>query len=129
MRLILEYGQYASSPYLRWDITLTEQMQNLDNCMVKGIRELLCKERHRQLTIFSLECSSLRGHLIFTNNIFSRLPRKRISSNPQCRGIHYVIVVSTYAGGKQPPWKNPWNSLEKTLSVHQRLTLSSGCWT
>ncbi len=40
VRPILEYGQQASSPYLRRDITLIKRIQRLATRMVKGMREL-----------------------------------------------------------------------------------------
>ncbi len=39
VRPILEYGQQASSPYLRRNIALMERIQRLATRMVKGMRE------------------------------------------------------------------------------------------
>ncbi len=64
VRPILEYGQQASSPYLRRDITLMERNQRLATRIVKGMRELPYGDRLRRLNIFSLELRRLRGDLI-----------------------------------------------------------------
>ncbi len=69
VRPIVEYGQQASSPYLRRDIALMERIQHLATRMVKGMRELPCEHRLRRLTIFSLQRRRLRGELILAYNI------------------------------------------------------------
>ncbi len=53
MRPILEYGQQASSPFLRRDIALMDRTQRLATRMVKGMRGLPYKDRLRRLNIFS----------------------------------------------------------------------------
>ncbi len=68
VRPILEYGQQASSPYLRRDIALMERKQRLATCMAKGMRELPYEDRLRRLNIFSLE---RRGDLVLVYNIFN----------------------------------------------------------
>ncbi len=64
VRLILGYGQQASSPYLRRDIALRECIKRLARRMVKGMRQLPYEDRLRRLNIFSLERRRLRGDLI-----------------------------------------------------------------
>ncbi len=70
MRPILEYGQQASSPYLRRGIALMERIQRLATRMVKGVRELPYEGRLRRLNIFSLERRQLPGDLILAYNRF-----------------------------------------------------------
>ncbi len=67
---MLEYGQQASSPYLRWDIALMERIQRLATSMVKGMRELPYEDRLRRINIFSLERRRLCWDLILAYNIF-----------------------------------------------------------
>ncbi len=51
-----------------------ERIQRLATHLVKGIRELQLKDRHRQLNMFSLQRRRLRGDLILAYNLFySRL--------------------------------------------------------
>ncbi len=70
VRPILEYGQQASSPYLRRDIALMERIQRLATRMVKGMRKLPYEDRLCRLNIFSLGRRRLRGDLILASNIF-----------------------------------------------------------
>ncbi len=49
----LEYGQQASSPYLRQYIALIKRIQRLAPSMVKGMRELPHEDSLRRLNIFS----------------------------------------------------------------------------
>ncbi len=70
VRPILEYGQQATSPYLRRNIALMERIQRLATRMVKGMRELPYEERLRRLNIFSLERHRLRKDPIWAYNIF-----------------------------------------------------------
>ncbi len=87
-----------------------ERIQRLVARMVKGMRILAYKERHRRLNLFSLERRRLRGELILAYNIFhGRLDFLRAEfSRPQRNGIYegmtsrYVIVISVYSRGKQP---------------------------
>ncbi len=60
VRLILEYGQQASSPNLLRGITLMERLQCLATRMVKGMRELPYEDRLRRLNTFSFERRRLR---------------------------------------------------------------------
>ncbi len=72
VRLILEYGQQASSPYLQHDIALMERLQRLATRTVKDMRELPYVERLRRLNLFSLERHRLRGDLILAYTVFHR---------------------------------------------------------
>ncbi len=69
MRPILEYGQQASSPYLRRDIALMERHQRLVTRMVTDMKELPYEERLGRLNIISLERHRLRGDLLCSRNI------------------------------------------------------------
>ncbi len=69
VRPILEYGQQASSPYLRRDIALMERIQRLATHMVKGMKELPYEDRLRRLNILSLERRRLHN-LILAYYIF-----------------------------------------------------------
>ncbi len=110
MRPILEYGQQASSPYLRRDIALMERIQRLATRMVKGIRELPYEDRLRRLNIFSLERRPLRGDLILAYNIFHGHPdlsradflRRHRSETFEDTISSCITTVFTYSGGNQP---------------------------
>ncbi len=87
---ILEYGQQASSPYLRRDIDLMERIQRLATRMVKGMRELPYEDRRRRLNIFSLERRRLRGDPILAYNILHGrldLPKAEFFEAPAKRGL------------------------------------------
>ncbi len=90
VRPILEYGQQASSPYLRRDTALMERIQRLATRMVKGMRELPYEDRLRRLNIFSLERRRLRGDLILAFNLFHGrldLPRAECFEAPTGRDL------------------------------------------
>ncbi len=59
----MEYGQQASSPYLRRDTVLITRMVN-------GMRELPHENWLRQLNVFFLERRRFREDLILGHNIF-----------------------------------------------------------
>ncbi len=107
MRLILEYGQQAPSPYLQRDIALMECIQRLATRMVKGMRELLYEERLRRLNLFSPERRRLRGDLILAYSIihgcldFRQAEFLRPQRNGTYEGMtsRYVTVVPVYSGG------------------------------
>ncbi len=108
VRPILEYGQQASSPYLRRDIDLMERMQSLDIRMVKGMRELLYDDRLRRLNISSLERRRLRGDLILAYNILHGrldLPQAEFLEEPADRTFEdttssCTTAVFAFSGGK-----------------------------
>ncbi len=90
VRPILEYGQQASSPYLRRDIALMDRIQRLTTCMVKGMREFPYADRLRRLDIVPLKRRQLRGDLILAYNTFHcrlDLPRAEYFDAPSERDL------------------------------------------
>ncbi len=65
-----EYGLQASSPYLRQDIIMKEQLQRLATRMVRGLKDLTYDDRLRKLNLFSIERRLFRGDLILVYNMF-----------------------------------------------------------
>ena len=61
----LEYGQQASSPYLRKDITILEAVQRRATKLLKSIEHLSYEERLKHLNLYSIEDRLKRGDMIF----------------------------------------------------------------
>ncbi len=70
VRLHLEYAMEANAPTRRVDINQLERVQRLATRLVRGLRHVPCKERLRQLNLFSLERRRLRADLIQAFKIF-----------------------------------------------------------
>ncbi len=86
----MEYGQQASSPYLRRDIALMENIQRLATRMVKGMRVLPYEDRLCRQDIFSLERRRHRGDLILAYDICHGrldLPRAEFFEAPSERDL------------------------------------------
>ncbi len=143
VRPILEYGQQASSPYLRRDIALMEHIQRRATRKVKGMRELSYEERLRRLNIVSLERRRLRGDLILAYSIFhSRLdlPQAKFFEVPSERDLRGHDFKLRHSSFRLPRRKaafsvrlpNSWNKLPMNMVNATTLDTfkdSSDSWT
>ena len=67
----LEYGQQASSPYLRKDIDMLEAVQRRATKLLKSIEHLPYEERLKHLNLYSLEDRLARGDMILMYRLMS----------------------------------------------------------
>ncbi len=101
VRPILEYGQQASSPYLRRDIALMERIQRLATCMIKSITQLPYEDRLRRLNVFGL----ILAHNIFHGHLdlpWVKFLRRHRSETFEDTTSSCAIAGFVYPKGKQP---------------------------
>ena len=92
----LEYGQQASSPYLKKDIKLLEDVQRRATKLLRSIDDLSYTERLKHLNLYSIEDRLTRGDMILMFRLMTddiRIDKKKLFSvkETKTRGHHLKV--------------------------------------